>query len=149
MTATNHTIAGALVAATWPRPMLAIPLALASHIALDALPHFGNTKISRRSHQYLAILGADSLIALTVLLVVLIVRPSNWQLMLICGVLAASPDLLWLPYWIAELRRQTKSIGPISRFLSWVQWAELPWGWLLELAYFIIGLTLLIPVLSS
>ncbi len=40
MTATSHAILGALIAAKITNPYLAVPLALASHIVGDAIPHW-------------------------------------------------------------------------------------------------------------
>lgn len=40
MTATSHAIIGTIIAAKIGNPTLAIPIAIASHIALDAIPHW-------------------------------------------------------------------------------------------------------------
>lgn len=40
MTATGHAVIGTLIAAKIANPLLAIPLALVSHIAADAFPHW-------------------------------------------------------------------------------------------------------------
>lgn len=40
MTATAHAIIGTLIAARIPEPLIAIPLAVASHIAADMIPHW-------------------------------------------------------------------------------------------------------------
>ncbi|MBI2034986.1 MAG: hypothetical protein HYT11_04605 [Candidatus Levybacteria bacterium] len=40
MTATSHAIIGAVIAAKISNPILAIPIAIFSHIAADAFPHW-------------------------------------------------------------------------------------------------------------
>lgn len=40
MTATSHAIVGVIIAAKIPDPVIAIPLALGSHIILDLIPHW-------------------------------------------------------------------------------------------------------------
>ncbi len=149
MTATNHTITGILVAAAYPHPLVAIPLALASHLVLDSLPHYGDDKLPHRSSKFKLIVASDAIVALIVLLTVLFAIPTHWFLLLICGVVAASPDLLWLPYWIDELRRKkAKKKYPLIRFLSWIQWGERAYGWIFEFIWFIGATYLLVPVLS-
>lgn len=40
MTATGHAVIGTLIAARFGNPFIAIPLALVSHLAADAFPHW-------------------------------------------------------------------------------------------------------------
>jgi len=40
MTATGHAVIGVAIAAVFPNPVVAIPIALLSHIAADAFPHW-------------------------------------------------------------------------------------------------------------
>ncbi len=148
MTATNHTLTGALIAANFPKPLIAIPLALASHLVLDALPHFGGDQLSHTDTKYFIILASDAAMAAFVLSLIIVVGPAHWLLMITCAIIAASPDLLWLPYWIAELRGQKHQLGKLSRFLSWIQWGERPWGWIFELIWFLPASFLLGKILS-
>ncbi|MEK9176109.1 MAG: hypothetical protein AAB520_01555 [Patescibacteria group bacterium] len=48
MTATGHAVIGVAIAATISNPILAIPIALASHIAADLFPHW-DTGTNRKS----------------------------------------------------------------------------------------------------
>lgn len=51
MTATGHAVIGAVIAAKIGNPALAIPIALASHIAADAFPHWDiGTNRKTKSH---------------------------------------------------------------------------------------------------
>jgi hypothetical protein len=47
MTATNHMLAGAVVAVGLQHPLLIAPIAVLSHFVLDGLPHFG---VHRHDH---------------------------------------------------------------------------------------------------
>lgn len=50
MTATGHAIIGTVIAATISNPVIAIPLALVSHFAADAFPHWdAGTNIDKKS----------------------------------------------------------------------------------------------------
>jgi len=149
MTATNHVLTGALIASALPHPVVALPLAIASHLVLDALPHYGNSKLPHNSRKFLVILSNDALMSLTILILILITQPAHWLLMISCAIIAASPDLLWLPYWLAELRHRTKTMGPISCFLTVIQQFQFPEGWLIEFSWSIAGLTLLLSVLRG
>jgi len=51
MTATSHALIGTIIAAKIGNPALAIPIAIASHIAADIIPHW-DTGTSRRKKTY-------------------------------------------------------------------------------------------------
>lgn len=136
MTASNHTVTGALIGASISHPLLAIPIALGSHIVLDALPHFGGN-ISHTSRNFKVYLALDAALAASVLFLIMAAQPTNWLLMISCGVVAASPDLLWIPFWIDELQgKARRHANRLNRFLSWIQWGERPWGWIIEAVWF-------------
>lgn len=147
MTASNHTITGTLIAASLPNPAVALPLALASHLVLDMLPHYGGD-ISHLDRRFKIIVGSDAFVALATLTFVFFTQPAHWLLMISCGIVAASPDLLWLPYWIAELNHKHRPFGKVSRFLSRIQWGERTWGWIFEVMWFVPALYLLIRYLA-
>jgi len=147
MTASNHVVTGALIGAIVPVPVVAIPLALASHLVLDASPHFGSKNMTLTDTKFMAILGTDIFVSLMILSAVYIARPTNWILMLVCAVVSASPDLVWLPYWIKELRGKNFKRSRLAHFLGWIQWGERPWGWLVEIGYFVAIIYFLISYL--
>jgi hypothetical protein len=134
MTATNHVATGALIATVIKQPYLALPLAFLSHFVLDMIPHFGIGKghINKTFATYLTI---DMSCASAVLLAVLIIHPANWLLIMVCAVLAASPDLLWLYYLIFEFQGKPKAFGPVAKLLADIQWSETISGLLVELAW--------------
>jgi hypothetical protein len=62
MTAVNHVIMGSVVVAAVGNPVLGVPLALASHFLLDALPHFGVHTIAHpKTKEFKAVNLTDTL----------------------------------------------------------------------------------------
>lgn len=136
MTATNHVLTGALIAASLPEPIIAVPLAFTSHFLLDALPHYGRSKIALTDKRFFMILSTDIWVASTILILLFTAKPLHWQLMIVCAIVSASPDLLWLPYWIRHLRGKVYKKSFVVVVLGRIQWAERPWGWTIELLFF-------------
>lgn len=133
MTASNHVVAGALIATAVSHPPAAIPLAFLSHFVMDALPHYGDTnKASWLNRNFKYILGVDLLLATVFILAILVLQPASWLLLAICAVVAVSPDILWLPYFLADLKHEQKEHSKLAKFLKWIQWGERPWGIYLE-----------------
>jgi hypothetical protein len=139
MTATNHALAGAVIALVVKQPWLALPLALASHFALDSLPHFGNhPKFALTSRSFLFLLAADAGAALAILLSLGLLLPGYWLVPVAGAILAMSPDLLWFPNYVRGVTgRRQKKVDPFTRWHSSIQHYELPWGWYVELAWFL------------
>jgi hypothetical protein len=60
MQAINHTVFGSLIATTISEPAIALPLALASHFLMDAIPHYGeDPKAPRGSKAYYIRIAAE------------------------------------------------------------------------------------------
>ena len=136
MTASNHVITGALIGAVIGNPV-AIPVAFLAHFALDALPHFGLDEHTDR--KFLLVLSADAGLASALLLVIAVLQPANWPLIFMCGIACASPDLMWFPRWVREIRgKKPKPLSLIARFHARIQWAERQrwWGVLCEVMWF-------------
>lgn len=142
MTATNHVLSGAIIGLTVHNPVLAVPLALASHFILDAVPHYGNKNHTGR--MFLTVLLADCFAATIFLLSLAILQPVHWPMAVICAITAASPDLMWMSGWIREMRGQAQlKRGPIRRFHKKIQWAEKAKNYPAEIVWFS-GCTLLL-----
>lgn len=96
MTATNHALAGATIGLFIAQPIVALPLAFASHFMLDAVPHFGlddyggHKKNRKLFHK---ILYFDALFLSIILLSLLIMNAP--LIVFICVFLAGSPDFVW------------------------------------------------------
>lgn len=144
MTATNHVLTGAVIALSVQNPVMALPLAIMSHFALDGLPHFDLKINDHRAGRFQMLLYSDMFIASVVLLSIAATRPAVWPLMIICGVLAASPDLMWFPNYSRGLKGQKpKDHGWAARFHSKVQWLTGPFGAVIELLWFLLALGLI------
>ncbi len=139
MTATNHVLTGVLIVSVVHNPAIALPLALLSHFVSDALPHYGDMLVGLSSFKFKLILGADVYLAFMMLVLLLILHPAHMWLLIFGGILAASPDLMWLPDFIAALRGKIAPVyGKIRRFHSKIQWYQQPNGVWIEAAWFIV-----------
>jgi len=144
MTATNHIVTGALIATALHNPLVAVPVAFLSHFAMDCLPHFG--KKTYKTVEFVQLLVADVFLASVLLLILIIARPDHWLLLIACGIVAASPDLMWIAKFIHKVKTGEAFPKPkylITRFHHFIQWGERPWGMAIELPWFAIFLTLL------
>ncbi|HZP50351.1 hypothetical protein [Actinocrinis sp.] len=91
MLITNHVLSGALIGAAAESPAAALPLGVASHFALDALPHWG--KWLSKSH-FLRVAVADGLTGLAVMGAAAAVTPPARRAAVIAGMVgAAVPDI--------------------------------------------------------
>ncbi len=141
MTATNHALTGAIIGLSLSNPYLAIPLAFASHFALDALPHFtfrGSIKEVLRSKKFLISLIIDVVLCFTLAGLLIATQPPNWKLGVVCAFTACSPDLLQIGRFIAAKRNMAvpKLRGLMGEIHERVQWFERPIGAFVEAAWF-------------
>lgn len=151
MTATNHMLAGALVAVAVKQPLLAVPLAFASHFVLDSLPHFGYPNHmgfgeALKKRLTIVMLGYD---VLALILLILLFADKVSLLIVSCAFTAITPDLVWLyRYFFFERKGLPSPRGPITKFHQWVQWGERPWGIAVEVIFFSVGALTLYRLLS-
>lgn len=149
MTGSNHIVAGAIIAVSLPQPAIALPLALVSHLVLDALPHYGET--NRRSwlgRHFDLILFVDAILCALFMLAIVVFQPAYTLLIIACGVVAVAPDLLWLPYYLADKRGQVRHSTQLAEFLKWIQWGERPWGIYIEIVWLIASVALFISIVN-
>jgi hypothetical protein len=150
VTAPNHALTGALIGLTVHEPLLAGPLALASHFACDAIPHYDvpgkgtESHLSTRFIREQLVFGAC--LCLVLVAVLAIVHPQYWLLAAACAFLAASPDMFWLPRFIHEIRtgKDRPPASFILRFHAWVQWKTGPKLWWVETLWAIACVNLLV-----
>lgn len=139
MTATNHVVTGALIATYLHNPWLAIPIAFASHFALDAIPHASFPATDNKEHlRFLMILAVDMAVAASILMSLLVLQPPNFVLLIACGVAAASPDLMWLYYIIIKKSREKEKWPAIAKFHARIQ-KESPRFIVIEVVWFIVA----------
>lgn len=155
MTATNHALTGAVIALAIDKPLLAIPLALLSHFALDIIPHYNPPGVTNQGYvshteswrKKMRIPSFRYLFALDMLLFIsgLILIPwwgsdvtAPWVIFT-CMIAGAAPDFtggIEYLYFLAT----GKKIGAsrLDKWHAWLQWRERPWGIWVELIYFLI-----------
>lgn len=108
MTATGHAIIGTLIAAKIPNPYIAIPLAVASHIVADMIPHWDTatnvkTKGKKRviaETMYDIVLG----FFISWLLVVYFFPTTNTVYVIVMILASQSLDWLTAPYYFLNIR---------------------------------------------
>lgn len=140
MTATNHALTGALIAAVVKRPELAIPLAFLAHFAMDAIPHFGlsysNPFARNRDKRFKLVLSIDIVISIIVLILVPIYLHNRLPIWLsLTSMLACmSPDLVWGWHFYQELRYKVQRRKRwFSKMHKAIQWSETPAGGIVEI----------------
>lgn len=142
MTLPNHVLAGSLIALAIREPLVAIPLAVASHFVMDALPHFGypgnHGYVEALKHKLSYGVGVVSIFA-TIGVAILLTSQSLW-LALVCGFAAALPDGLGIYNYIRYEKYDRKATGLLKaihiRFHRAIQWCERPWGIYVEVVTF-------------
>lgn len=163
MTATNHALTGALVALVVKKPELSIPLAFASHFALDVIPHYNPPEVQKRSFtnfvdrwseklsqtSFVIVFAVDMLLLAIILLATLFIKSSDvskWTVFF-SAVAAISPDFVggrYLLYQILRIKIQKPTkLNPFSRFHLWLQWMERPWGMIVEIFWFLLMIGLI------
>jgi hypothetical protein len=138
MTLTNHLLAGAVIAKVLPLPV-AIPVAFASHFALDAVPHFGFPNIEvrmKRINLLRAVICLD--FCVSVLLSIWLIRSGHIRWFLV-GLVAYSPDFLWLYRFPIEEKfgkvRPTKGNRFVQFRRNIQKKYERIWGGIVELVF--------------
>lgn len=148
MVAVNHALTGAAIGLLVGQPILAVPLAVASHYVCDVLPHFGLNlpdKIAIRSNIFRNYLVVDSMACMSLVLILFIVQPEHWFLASICAFMAAAPDFLSINRYLTIRAGKKWKPGIYTKFAGDIQWFERPIGAVVEVAWFIAGITVLLP----
>ncbi len=130
----NHTTTAALIAVTIKTPELAIPLALASHFALDIIPHHGNdAQFEHGSAKFWPKIALDASLSLVVVAAVMIARPQQAVIIAACAFAAILPDLLWPIAW--QMKRKDRPLWAFFKFHKGIQhesrkgvWVEYAWA---------------------
>jgi hypothetical protein len=91
MLVTNHVLSGAVIGASARGPGQAFALGVASHFALDAVPHWGDWRDRRH---FLRVAVRDGLTGLAVMGTVTAMAPAGRRLAMLAGMTgAALPDI--------------------------------------------------------
>ena len=119
----NHVLAGAIIGLRSPTPAAALGVGVASHVAMDALPHWGMPE-----EEYLRVARVDGIAGLALIALILPTTRPNDRLRVAAGIAGAClPDTeqvtlhFWNrrfhPAWFARLH------GAVQREHSWA-WQE-------------------------
>ena len=147
--ATNHMLAGAVVATGVQQPLLIVPLALISHFVLDMVPHFGiheNDHAKRNKHplfHFVLAIDIAMVVALLVLLPSILSGAIDRWVLLLGMVLAWIPDAVWIRHFIHSRRGHELTKGWLTKFHEKIQWFERPPGIVVEILWFVTMGTLL------
>jgi hypothetical protein len=91
MLVTNHVLSGALIGALTGRPDAAFTAGVASHFALDSIPHLGDWASQR---QFLSVAVPDGLTGLAIMAGLTAATPPSRRLSVLAGMAgAALPDI--------------------------------------------------------
>jgi hypothetical protein len=107
MTATGHAVLGTIIAAKIGNPALAIPLAIASHIAADIFPHWDTaTNRAKKGKKRVIVESFFDLLfgfLLSYLIVTFLFPQTNLIYVLVVILAAQSLDWLMLPYYFLNI----------------------------------------------
>lgn len=139
MTGLNHALTGAVVAAAIKRPEIALPAAFLSHFVVDMIPHW-NYRVPGKLRNKHTVMVADLTISLFLLWLLSIssFHVSGWVIFL-AGLLAISPDFMWLPYFITGKPSKMSKQTPLHiarRIHKNIQWSETDGGLYVEAVWF-------------
>jgi hypothetical protein len=151
VTATNHALTGAVIGLVIGQPLIAVPAALASHFVCDALPHFKvdlPDKVLLKTRGFRDYLIADASLCVLLVAVLAFFQPQHWLLASVCAFLATSPDLLSINIYLKIRRGQHWKRSAFSKFAYGIQWFQRPIGAVVEVAWFVAAIIILVPFLS-
>jgi hypothetical protein len=150
MRATVHALTGTAIGLVVAEPLVAVPLALVSHYFCDIMPHYGaNTapKDELNSSRFRVLLLIDFCLCVLIVVVLALYQPQPGVLAAVCAFVATSPDLISVTlYWRA---RQGKPLKPnrYQRIAHNIQLFEKPIGAVVEVAWSIAMLIIIVPIL--
>lgn len=151
MTATNHALTGAIIGLVVGQPLLAVPAAVASHFICDALPHFKSNlpdKVMLKTKGFRNYLIVDASLCVLLVAILAIFQPQHWLLASVCAFAATSPDLLWINKYLRIRRGKSWQRNSFAKFAGGIQWFQRPIGAVVEVAWFIAAIIILVPFLS-
>ncbi len=131
MTATGHAIIGTVIAAKIGNPALAVPIAIASHIAADALPHWDTaTNIAEKGKKRVIVESFFDVIigfSLSYLIVIFLFPTTNPSYAFLMILVSQGLDWLMVPYRLFDIN------FPLSRWTYRFQKLfdnslDAPWG---------------------
>lgn len=142
MTGINHALTGAIIVTATDKPLIALPIAFASHFLLDSLPRFGED-INPLSKFTKKVWVLDFVLLSS--FIILLIITSNW-LLLAGAVAAISPDFAWIYRFIVKEKRgklKPPKMNKFNNFHNSIQNYETKYGILVEVFWFILASVIL------
>jgi len=142
MTATGHAVIGVVIAATIPNPVIAIPLAVGSHLLADLFPHWdaGTNRHSKSKDRFVMDAVADVILslAITLFMVIYLFPQTNLFYAYVCVFAAQFFDWATAPYLFLKIKNP-----PIFRWSYDLQKKfdnrlDKPWGIIGQVAFLVI-----------
>jgi len=128
MTATGHAIIGTVIAAKIGDPVLAIPLAFASHVAADAFPHWDEGTNGKKSKERIIVEAVfDVLIGFAISYLIIFILFPKTDLVYTFLIILVSQSLDWVtaPYYLFGI----KIFKPFYKFQKlFDNEMKAPWG---------------------
>jgi hypothetical protein len=149
MTASSHALIGTVIAAKIGNPALAIPLAVASHVVADAIPHWDTATNCKEKGSTKMVYDtiADVLLGfiLSYLLIYFLFPATNMLYAFLMIIVSQSLDWLMMPYYFFGIEKPFfKSIYKFQKLFD--NKLDRPWGIITQFAtvlvIIIIGLLL-------
>lgn len=151
MQAINHALTGAIIGLTIDQPVIAVPVAVGSHYALDAIPHFG-VRIPQEewltTKRFKILILIDALLCFILVLFLALSKPQHWITAIVCAFAAAAPDFWSIKRFRKFNERTSYSPGKIARFASKIQWYEKPPGAIVEFVWFVCAVAILRTIIN-
>ncbi len=148
MTAINHALTGTVIGLLVGEPLLAIPLAIASHYICDALPHFRVNlpeKVVLKSNLFRNYLVAEAGVCFMLVVLLSVAQPQHWFLASICAFLAAAPDFFLISRYLRVRAGKKWKPGLYAKFADGIQWFERPIGAFVEVAWLVAAIIVILP----
>lgn len=144
MTATNHMLAGAVVATAIQQPLIVFPVVILSHFVLDTLPHFGvreDAPSERNKHplfRYVLVIDLFLTAGLLLLLPSILNGAVSWWVLILGMFLAWAPDLVWVREFFQSVKtnEDQERTNWFMKFHQKIQWFEKPLGLITEVIWF-------------
>lgn len=140
MLLTNHTLTGVVLGLTIDNPAVLAPTAVASHLVLDSVPHFGIALKEPwyRDPKFIVLGSADFALSALVAGGACIVWPHRIFHILIGVIGAQLPDLTYIPLILFGKKNVSRALPfypAMLRFLARIQWSETPTGFITEVIW--------------
>lgn len=148
MRAVNHALTGAAIGLTVSPAAIALPLALLSHFALDAIPHHDDKKLHRQPH-FNIILLIDAILCYFLVVWLFVGSRDGWVVPAVAAFLATSPDFMWVGHWRQGLHEEKKMSNWLMKFHSTVQWSQTPRGGFIEVVWSVVFVLIIAKLLAA